>query len=221
MSLTLHSHPLSSFGWKVLIALYENGTDFTPLLVKLWDPEARAAFLALSPIGKLPVLRDEVLGRTVPESTIILEYLEQHYPGKRPLFPRDPEALLQARGLDRFYDLYVHVPMQKIITDCLRPAGQNDAHGVEEAKTLLRRALDMVEKDMAGKTWALGEDFSFVDCSAMPALFYSNVALSFAETHPLTTAYLTRLKRRPSVMRTLKEAEPYFHLVPWGGRIQI
>jgi len=205
----------------VLIALYESGTAFTPHLVNLGDPESRAAFVALWPVAKFPVLRDEARGRTVPESTIILEYLEQHYPGKTPLFPRDPEALLRAREQDRFYDLYLQVPMQKIITDGLRPPGQSDAYGVGQAKTLLRTALDIVEKDMAGRNWALGDTFSFVDCSALPALFYANVALPFADSHPVATAYLARLKQRPTMARVLKEAEPYFNLVPGDRRPQI
>jgi len=214
MSLALHYHPLSSFCWKPLIALYERGTLFTPHIVDLGNAESRAAFTALWPIAKFPVLRDEPNGRTVPESTIILEYLEQHYPGRVALFPRDPELLLQARQQDRFYDLYLHVQMQKIITDRLRPEGQNDTYGVEQAKKLLRTALDMVERDMANKSWALGESFSFADCAAMPALYYSNVALPFADSHPVTTRYLARLKERPSVARVLEEAEPYFHLLP-------
>src|ERR1051325_8453771 len=89
MSLTLHFHPLSSFCHKVLIALYENGTPFTPQLVDFSDAAQRAAFRALWPVGKFPVLRDDARGETVPESSIIIEYLEQHYPRKTRLIPAD------------------------------------------------------------------------------------------------------------------------------------
>ena len=82
MSLTLHYHPLASFCWKVLIALYENGTPFKPHLVDLGDPEAAAAFKALWPIRKFPVLEDDATGSMIPESTTIIEYLDQHYPGQ-------------------------------------------------------------------------------------------------------------------------------------------
>ncbi len=214
MSLTLHYHPLSSFCWKALIALYENDTTFTPHLVDLGNAESRAAFMALWPIGKFPVLRDEARKSTVPESSIIIEYLAQHYPGRIALVPGDPDKARQARLQDRFYDLYLQVQMQKILTDNLRPAGQNDAYGVAQAKTLLRTALDLVEADMEAKPWAMGESFSAVDCAAAPALFYGNIALPFAGSHPHTTRYLERLKQRPSVARVIKEAEPYFHLVP-------
>ncbi len=82
MSLTLHFHPLSSFCHKVLIALYENDTPFTPQMVDLGDVAQRDAFRKLWPIGKFPVLRDDARNETVVESSIIIEYLDQHYPGQ-------------------------------------------------------------------------------------------------------------------------------------------
>ena len=87
------------------------------------------------------MLRDEARDRTIPESSIIIEYLAQHYPGHAALIPADAGPALQTRLRDRFYDLYVHEPMQKIVGDRLRPAGKNDPHGVEEAKAQLRHGL--------------------------------------------------------------------------------
>ncbi len=214
MSLTLHYHPLSSFCWKALIALYENDTPFTPHLVDLGNPESRAAFLALWPIGKFPVLRDEARKSTVPESTIIIEYLAQHYPGRIALVPSDADKARQARLQDRFYDLYLHMPMQQVTGDRLRPADKKDPYGVEQAKKRIRTALDMIDADMAQKEWAMGEAFTLVDCAASPALFYADKILPFAASHPNATSYLSRLKQRPSFARVLREAEPYFHLFP-------
>ena len=132
MCLTLYMHPLASFCQKVLIALYENDTPFEPRIVDLADETSRAEFLKLWPIGKIPVLRDEARDRTIPESSIIIEYLAQHYPGKMQLVPADPDLARQTRLRDRFYDLYVQEPMQKIVTDRLRPGG--------EERSLRRRA---------------------------------------------------------------------------------
>src|SRR4051812_45197002 len=100
MALTLYQHPLAYFCHKVLIALYENGTPFHSVTVDLADEKTSAAFLALWPIGKIPVLRDERLGRAIPETSIIIDYLEQHYPGPRPLLPPDEELRLEARLWD-------------------------------------------------------------------------------------------------------------------------
>jgi glutathione S-transferase len=214
MSLKLYFHPLSSFCQKALIAFYENDTPFEPHIVDLADAKSSAAFKAIWPIGRFPVLRDEANDRTVPESSIIIEYLAQHYPGRTQLVPADPELARQTRLHDRFYDLYVNVPMQKIVTDKLRPPGKNDPHGVEEAKRLLLTACGMIEQEMATKTWAMGDAFSMADCAAAPALFYVNLTMPLGGTHRNAAAYLGRLMERPSFARALKEAQPYFALFP-------
>ena len=214
MSLTLHFHPLASFCWKPLIALYENDTPFTPKLVDLGNEAERAALLKLWPIGKFPVLRDEARDQTVPESSVIIEYLDRHYPGATRFIPGDADRAWQARLRDRFYDLYVHLPMQKIMLDRLRAADRQDRQGVEEARAQLRISYGIIEAQMAAGGWAMGETFGLADCAAFPALFYGGMAEPFGSTHANTAAYLERLKARPSVRRVLQQAEPYFHLVP-------
>ena len=214
MSLTLHFHPLSSFCWKALIALYENDIPFTPNLVNLGDPLERAALLRLWGIGKFPVLRDEARDETVPESTVTIEYLDRNYPGRTRFIPDEAASALQTRLRDRFYDLYVHLPMQKIIGDRLRPDGNQDPQGVAEARAQLRTSYAMIEQQMATGMWAMGEDFSLADCAALPPLFYGNMVEPFGSAHGNVTAYFERLKARLSVARVLKEAEPYFHMVP-------
>jgi glutathione S-transferase len=214
MSLKLYFHPLSSFCQKVLIAFYENDTPFEPHIVDLADETSSAEFKKIWPIGKFPVLRDDARDRTVPESSIIIEYLAQHYPGRTQLVPADVDLARQMRMRDRFFDLYVNVPMQKIVTDRLRPEGKHDAHGVEEAKKLLQTAIGMIDQDMATKTWAMGDAFGMADCAAAPALFYADKVMPLGDTHKNTARYLGRLMQRPSFARVIKEAEPYFALFP-------
>jgi glutathione S-transferase len=214
MALKFFFHPLASFCQKVLIALYENDTPFEPHIVDLGNEASSAAFRKLWPIGKMPVLRDEARDRTIPESSIIIEYLAQHYPGRTELIPGDPDLALRTRLADRFYDLYVHEPLQKIVGDRLRPAGKNDPHGVETARAVLRTAYGMIDQEMATKSWAVGEAFSLADCAAGPPLFFANKLMPFGETHRNVAAYFDRLTRRPSFARTLAEAEPYLKLFP-------
>jgi glutathione S-transferase len=214
MSLKLYFHPLASFCWKVLIALYENNTPFEPHIVDLMDPDSAAAFKRIWPIGMFPVLRDDARDMMVPESSIIIEYLAQHHPGRMPLVPSNPDLAWRARLSDRFYDHYVHQPMQRIVTDRLRPEGRHDPHGVEEARALLRTSLGMIGEDMTDKTWAMGEAFGMADCAAAPALFYTDKVMPLGETHRNVAAYLGRLTQRPSFARILQEAEPYFTMFP-------
>jgi glutathione S-transferase len=212
MSLKLYFHPLSSFCHKVLIALYETGTPFEPRIVDLMGEASE--YRKIAPLGKIPVLRDEAKNRTIPETSIIIEYLAQHYPGKTQLFPTDRDLCRQMRLCDRIYDLYVNVPMQNIVADRLRPADKKDPFGVDQARTLLKTSLDMIEHDMAGDRWAVGDGFTMADCAAAPALFYADMMQPFRATHTKTAAYLDRLMERPSYARVLKEAEPYFAMVP-------
>ncbi|HEX3499248.1 MAG TPA: glutathione S-transferase family protein [Stellaceae bacterium] len=214
MSLELYFHPLSSFCQKVLVALYENDIQFVPHIVDLRDQAATASFKQIWPIGKFPLLRDRATQRTVAESSIIIEYLDQHYPGKTQLVPADADLASQTRLRDRFYDLYVNVPVGKIVTDRLRPAGQGDSFGVEEAKTLLRTACVMIDAEMDTRPWAMGDAFTMADCAAAPALFYANLVLPFAQTHKHAAAYLGRLMERPSYARAVKEAQPYLAMMP-------
>src|SRR3954463_9835264 len=124
MTLRLYYHPLSSFCWKALIALYEKDVAFEGQIVNFMDPEQDAAFRKLWPVRRFPVLRDEAEDRLVPESSLIIEYIDQKFPGGTRLIPSDPMRAWQTRLRDRFLDLYVHVPMQKVMTDRLRPDGQ-------------------------------------------------------------------------------------------------
>ena len=214
MSLKLYLHPLSSYCWKTLVAFYENGTPFQPLIVNLGDEAERAALAKLWPFAKFPVLRDEARDRTIPESSIIIEYLAQHYPGATPLLPADAEQARETRLRDRFYDLHVHGHMQKIVGDRLRPEGHHDPLGVEQARAQLRIAYGMIEQDMASRSWAMGEAFSMADCAAAPALYYANRVQPLGESYPDTRAYLDRLMQRPSFARVLREAQPYFAMFP-------
>ncbi|WP_315736309.1 glutathione S-transferase family protein [Bradyrhizobium sp. SZCCHNR1093] len=212
MSLTLYYHPLSSFCWKVLIALYENDVSFTPKLINLGDADERAAFLKLWPVGKFPVLRDEQ--RTIPESSIIIEYLDQHYAGRTRFIPDDPDLALRTRLRDRFLDLYLHMPTQTVVFDRLRPADARDPLGVADARSRLRMSYAMLETELPPRGWAMGDPFTLADCAAVPALFYADRVEPLGDGLPRVTAYLDRLKARPSVARVLAEAEPYFHMFP-------
>jgi glutathione S-transferase len=218
MSLTLHFHPLASYCHKVLTALYENETPFTANMVDLGNEAERAALLKLWPIGKFPVLRDDARDQTVPESTVIIEYLDRYYPGRTRFIAEDADHAREVRLRDRFYDLYVHEPMQKIVGDRIRPQDKGDPHGVEEAKARLRTSYAMIDQEMAGQSWAMGEAFSLADCAAAPALFYANEVMPFGDAHRNVAAYFDRLKARPCYARVLKEAEPYFAMFPREAR---
>lgn len=225
MALIFHYHPLSSFCQKVLIALYENGTAFEARMANLGDPAERAEYLRISPFGKIPALQDG--SRAIIETSIQIEYLERHHPGPRPLLPKNDAERLEARLWDRIFDLYIELPMQKIVGDTMRSEGEHDPRGVADAHESLKAAYALIERHLAGKTWAVGEDFSIADCAAAPGLFYTSMMEPFGD-FPNLSAYFERLLARPSFDRALREAQPFFQYFPyykdmperlrnWGG----
>lgn len=215
MSLTLYIHPLASFCHKVLIALYENEVPFSPQTIDLGEPGSAAALLEKWPVGKIPVLHDSARGRTVAETSIIIEYLQQNYPGRVAMLPEVSEAALDVRLWDRFFDLYVSVPVQKIVLDRIRPSDGRDPIGVADARRTLDTAYAMIDAQMAGRLWSTGDSFTMADCAASPALFYASIVHPFAPGQANLAAYFERLLARPSIRRTLDEARPFFSMFPY------
>jgi glutathione S-transferase len=213
MSVTLHYHPLSSFCQKVLIGLYELDVPHHKKLVNLMDADERTGFMKLWPIGKFPVLRDDARDATVPETSIILEYLEQHYARPGRLVPREADAARECRLRDRFFDLYVNMPVGKIVTDKLRPEDKRDVLGVEHALAQLATAYGIAESWLGSDGWAVGDAFTMADCAAAPALFYAEKIVPFG-THRRIAQYFARLCERPSFARVLDEAKPYLAMFP-------
>ena len=216
MPLRLYMHPLASYCWKPLIALYESGVPFEQEVVDLQDPDARERFVRMTPLGKFPVLVDEEANKAFPESSIIIEYLALKYPVAAKLLPADKDLALRVRLSDRFYDLYVHEKVQKIVADRIRPEGQKDPSGVDRTRQELEIALALVDRDMGAGGWATGLTFTMADCAAAPALYYANQVAPFTESHPGAARYLDRLIARPSFARVLEEAAPYFGMFPKG-----
>jgi glutathione S-transferase len=215
MSLVLYYHPLASFCWKPLIALYENQTSFTPKLVDLGDENSRNAFFKLWPIGEFPVLEDSRKNKLIPQSASIIEYLNLHYAGSSKMIPADLELAFETRHWDGFYDAYLHAPMQAIVGACIRPDDKRDPMGADEFHQTIRTSYDILEKRMIGRTWAVGDTFTTADCSAAPALFYADKVEPLGNKYPSLSSYLSRLKLRPSFARVLEEAKPYFHMFPY------
>ena len=213
MPLTLYAHPFAAYCWKVLIALYENATPFDYRLVE--DAAGWAELQALWPMKKFPLLRDG--DATIVESSIIIEYLMRHHPAPARLIPEDDDAALQVRFMDRFFDNYVMTPMNKLVSDSMRPEGSRDATGVADARTLLDRSYAWMEKHVAPHTWAAGSQFTMADCAAAPALFYADWVHPIGTRFPGVSAYRRRLLARRSVARVVEEARPYRKLFPQGA----
>jgi glutathione S-transferase len=202
MALVLHGHLFSSYTQKVLVALYETATPFTWRVLD--GPAAFDKLGKLWPMRMMPALVDG--GTPYIESSIIIEHIAPQ------LVPS-----LEARFLDRFFDNYVMTPMQKVVTNQLRPEGDRDSYGVAEARKRLEVSYAWLEAMLKGRKWAAGEAFTLADCAAAPALFYADWVQEIGADLTELRAYRRRLLRRPSFARAVDEARPFRAFFPLGA----
>lgn len=215
MSLTLYYHPLSSYCHKVLIALYESGTAFDKRIINLGDASDRAELEAMWPFTKFPVIRDHVRAQNVAESSIIIEYLDQYFPGTAPMIPYDRTQALDVRRWDRVCDLYVQGPLQAIVSDRIHQTNGD----ISKARATLTTAYALIDCHVAGREWISSAGFSLADCSAAPALFYAHTLVPFPATCLHLQAYFERLVARPSIRQALDEIKPYFSMYPFADAV--
>lgn len=213
VTLELFGHPFSSYTQKVLIALYADGTPFEYRILDQDHPQNFVELKRHWAFGKFPLLVDD--GEPLIESTPIIDYLYAHYRGPNAWIPAG-EMEQRVRFLDRYFDLYVMTPMQKIVADKLRPEESRDPYGVETARRDLRTAYDWIEGQL-GDPWAVGDLFTLADCAAAPALFYADWVEPIGDGRPQLCAYRANLLAHPAVARCVEEGRPYRHFFPLGA----
>lgn len=211
--LTLYGHPLSSYTQKALIALYETGVSFTFHHIDLDDAGDRALMATIEPMGRMPGLRDAARGVILSQSSVIIEYVDQHHPGPIRLLPADPDAALVARQWDRFFDFQVMQMMQMIVDARLFMDEAAEAPVGTFARGKLDLAYAVLDRHLHGRDWAAG-DFGLADCAAAPSLFYAGILHPF-DSFPALSAYFERLLARPSFDRARTEALPWLEYFPF------
>ena len=216
MRLTLYEHPFALYCQKVVIALYERGIAFDRVVVG--EDVSREQLAEVWPMASIPVLRDDEAEVIVPETTIIIEYLDRIEADGPLMIPADADEALEARGWDRFLDQYVSTPVQTIVFDALKPEERRDPETVADARRTLDTAYDVLEGHLAERELAAGSGFTIADCAAAPGLFYAWVPNPWEErTHPNLTRYYRDLAHRPSYAKVIDEARPYrdVYPLPW------
>lgn len=202
-------HPVSSNCQKVLMAFYERGVPFEPVVVDMFDAAENARYKAtVNPIGKIPSLMTDE-GTVLPESSLIIEYTDLRHPGGAPpMIPEDRWEALEARRWDRFIDLYLNLPFSKALQDKIRPEGKSDPFGVEEAMARLREAYAILDNHLEDREWLAGERLTIADCAAAPSLHIGQRALPH-DGFPNIQAYYDRLCGRPTWQRIWNENLPW------------
>ena len=155
-----------------------------------WLPRAREQFPIVLPTTKhqvaqneqapaiseefarFPILLDD--GRTIVESTIIIEHLMLKHGGRVRWLPDDPLEALEVRFLDRFFDNDVMTAMQEAVFEAIKKDNTRKDEAMAEARRALDLAYGWLEQRLEGRTWAAGETMSLADCAAAPSLFHAD-----------------------------------------------
>ena len=203
----LYHFPLSSYSQKALMAFYAKGIPFEKFIVNLLDPGSRDEYLAIYPIGKVPLLvRDDRV--SMGESSVIIEYLDLQVSTGPKLIPSDPEEALKVRAMDRWFDLYVNDPATTLLLEAMKPNDQRDERAMLRARKTLDKMFPILDKHFAKREWAAGSGLSMADCAAAPALHYCG------QVHPFDTfenlhRYAKHLRELPSFARIVEEAAAF------------
>jgi glutathione S-transferase len=206
MNLTLHYAIASTYSQKAILAFYEKGVDFTPAKVDLFDPAGRDAYKKLYPLGKIPLLTgDDIF---IPESTIIIEYLENEFPTSgAKLIPDDKTLARRVRFKDRVFDLYVNEKVSSLFFDSLKPADKRDPEAVAKAREVLGISFDFIEAGLKDNAFTCGNEISMADCALFAPLFYAQRLHPFKDRKNIS-AYFDRMMQRKSVQRLMVELLP-------------
>jgi len=203
--LTLHEFDRSPFGWKVRIVLAEKKVPYRTMTPqnKNEDP----AFARLNPFRLTPVLEMED-GRTIYESTVINEYVEDAFPDPA-MLPRDPYGRARVRLLEDTTDQYLYPAIRGLTTSQFEYAPpflirkrpeQVDHKLLEESRMKVHEHLARLEKELAGRTWFGGELFSLAD-AALAAPLTGSLKLHGIlpdPKYPSIAAWTERIAARPS-----------------------
>ena len=205
--LKLHHFDRSPFGWKVRIALAEKNVPHEVIIPE--NKAESAAFGKLNPFRLTPVLELED-GRTIYESSVINEYLEEAYPTPA-MLPKDPYERARVRMLEDTTDQYLMQTLRELrgsqyeyAPPFLIPkkADQVDHKTLEESKKKVHEHLARLEKELAGRTWFGGEMFSLADAALVAPLTGSLVLMGILpdSKYPNLAAWSRRVSERPSTI---------------------
>jgi glutathione S-transferase len=194
--LTLVSHALCPFVQRAAVVLAEKNVPFDRLNIDLVDKPAW--FLALSPLGKVPLLRvrqedgDEVI---LFESMVICEFLEESQEGPR-LHPSDPLTRARHRAWIEF--------MSVLLADVWGFLNATEERTATAKSLALSDKLRRIENELSEEPYFAGASFSMVDAITAPVFRYFDVldlevAQPFFADLPRVSAWRKALAARPSV----------------------
>ena len=190
----------SPFVRKIRVILIEKGIPFSLLEDVPWDLNSRAP--QYNPLGKVPILIDEQ-GRTWFDSPVIAEFIEALH-AKHSLVPVAKLAAVEVRQIESLADGVVEAGIA-IFLEHKRPEEMQNTDWIDRQHAKINRGIAALEKMISGKEWLHADNFSLADIAVGVVLEWLNFrlpTLGWQENAPALTAYLDKLRQRPSFQET-------------------
>lgn len=197
----LYSENSSPYSAPVRVAIYAKGLD-----IEIVAPPGglrSTQYHAINPLGTIPCLiLDD--GSRLPESSAIMEYLEEKFPAPA-LLPKSPEARACVRLLQRIGEL--HITAQTVELSHAAPNTEESAMRL----TRLVRGLSALQAVLSGEHFAAGPELTLADCQLAPALFRVPRVVEplmhrdLIAAYPKVAHYIETSRAHPAIARTLDE----------------
>jgi glutathione S-transferase len=180
--LTLYDADRCPYCARVRIVLSEKGLEHETVVVDLND---RPAWIyEKNPLGRVPVLEEDAF--VLPESAVIMEYIEERYP-EPPLWPADPAERAAGRLLVERFD-QLSRPYYAL------------RRGDEEARDRLSGELGKLDAVLAGRPFLSGREFGIADAAYLPWILRAETMLGVdLDQYAALAEWVARTGERPSV----------------------
>jgi len=180
--LTLYDADRCPYCARVRIVLAEKGLEHETVVVDLDD---RPAWIyEKNPLGRVPVLEEDAF--VLPESAVIMEYLEERYP-EPPLWPADPAERAAGRLLVERFD-QLSRPYYAL------------RRGDVEARDRLEDELAKLDSVVAGSPFLSGREFGIADAAYLPWILRAETMLDVdLDQYAALAEWVARTGERPSV----------------------
>ena len=199
MGIKLHYHPFSTYSRRVLIAFAEKQIAHELVVVDMAARRHREQpYLSLNPYGRVPTLEED--GFVLFESTAILDYLEATRPSP-PLVPADARGRALVDMHMKLCDIqFTRHAGTIVFPKRFLPKEKWNTAAIADAKTQIEKHFTILDKQLAGKTYLVAEQFSLAEVCYAPFLEF----LPLMEIIPpgAVAAWSERLLARPSAVST-------------------
>jgi len=193
---------------KAVLMLEECGLDYQLRHVAVFAQEQFApAFLAMNPLGKVPVLEDPRLGQPLCESGAILHWLAERegrfLPAGQPARAEVMQWLMvQMANVGPMVGQLNHFAM------VLGPG--TEPYAEARYRAMAAKLFRLLDDRLADREWLAGGDYSIADMAMQPWAYYLELHGFAAEAHPALVAWRARIAERPGVQRALARASEAF-----------